>query len=201
MPEDQNFQELIESLKKIEGSCRGVSLIDPLKYLRATKGEKVLLAVEEELRKLGLPTLREIRPLNYYPVGWMTILHLVIKKTLNWGDEEIKEMGNALPKFSFMVKLLMKTFLSPQETFKITPLYWKKHFTIGTLEPIELNNEKKYAVLRLKNYKTHPIDCRLFEGYFNRIAQYVFKSEEVRTEETKCIHKKDPYHEFITTWK
>lgn len=201
MSKQEITKDLIDRLKKIEGSCRGVSLQTPLEYVRSVAGNETVQAAEKELKKLGLPTLKEIRVMEHYPVGWMTIVHLVIKKTLNWNDEEIKKMGNALPKFSFIVNLLIKYFLSPRKSFEASADYWNKHFTVGKLEPIEFNEEKKYIVLRLKNYKTHPIDCKLFEGYFTRIAQYVIKSEKITIEETKCMFKGDPYHEFVIRWE
>jgi len=114
---------------------------------------------------------------------------------------DIFEMGNSAPKYSFIVKLLMKFFLSPLRSFKEGPNYWKKHYDFGILDTHELNEKEKYLVIRLKEYKFHPIICIYFQGYFQRIAQYVIKSEKFTTEETKCMHRGDLYHEFVVHWQ
>ncbi len=197
----EKTKEIIQQLKKTEGTCRGVSLQTPLEYIRITQGQETVNKIEDELKKIGLPVLKEIKSLEYYPLSYMTILHLVIKETLNWGDEQIKMMGYALPQISIIVKMIMKYFLSIKRTFETCPVYWAKHFSVGELVPAEINEEKKYLILHLKNYKTHPIDCKLFEGYFSRIGEYVIKSKKVTTEETKCLHRGDTYHEFIIKWE
>ena len=196
----QETRELIEELKKVEGECRGVSLQSPLEYVKLNYGEEIVNDVERELSEVGLPTRKDIKVLKMYPVGYMTIVHLIIKDVLSCDYSEIRKMGYSLPQLSFIVRTLSTYFISPERTFKETPNYWKKHFTVGSLVPVEIDIEKKYLILRIEGYKTHPIDCVLFEGYFSRMIGYTLKAKNISGEEKKCIHNGEECHEFLIKW-
>ena len=43
--------------------------------------------------------------------------------------------------------------------------------------------------------------CRYFEGYFRRLLQFGFVTQEVRSRETKCTFDGAPYHEYHIAWK
>ncbi len=194
-------QKKIDYLKNIEGFCRGVSLQTPLVYVENNFGKEKLLKVEEELVKIGLPTKKEISVMQRYPLGYMTLLHLVIKETLGWTDEDIKEMGYNLPKISFFVKMLTKHFISIKRTFEATKPFWRKHFTVGRMIPYKIDEEEKYLIVRIEDYVTDPIDCKLFEGYFSIMAMLATKAKEVKIEERKCMHRGDDYHEYFIKWE
>lgn len=194
-------QEKIDYLKNVEGFCRGVSLQTPLAYVENNFGKEKLLLVEEELVKIGIPTKKEVLVMQRYPLGYMTLLHLTIKETLNWTDEDIKEMGYNLPKISFFVKMLTKHFISTRKTFEAITSFWSNHFTVGRIIPYKIDEEEKYLIIRIEDYKTDPIDCKLFEGYFSIMAMLATKAKEVKIEETKCIYRGDEFHEYVIKWE
>ncbi len=200
MKNSESLEKIIEPLKKIKGSCKGVSLQTPLEYVRLSQGEEVVKKIENELKKIGLPTRKEIKNLEYYPIGYMTIFHLLIKEILNWKDEDIKKMGQNLPQISFIAKTITKYFVSLKKVFENCHVFWERHFTIGELVPFKIDEEKKYLIIQLKNYKTHPVDCKLFEGYFARIVGYVIDSKKITIEETKCVFEGSPHHEYVVKW-
>jgi len=131
----------------------------------------------------------------------MTITHLIIKDVFDFDHDDIKEMGYNLPQVSFIVKTLTNYLVSTERTFKEAPKYWKRHFTVGKLTPFKIDSKKKFMILRLEEFKTHPVDCSLFEGYFTRMVEYSVKSKKLNTKETKCAHRGDPYHEFLIEWE
>ena len=197
----EETRSIIEDLKKIEGECRGVSIQSPLDYVALNHGEEKALEVENQLEELGIPTRKKVKALEKYPIGYMTITHLVIKDILSWSYDDIKKMGFTLPQLSFIVRTLSRYFLSAERTFQETPVYWKKHFTIGKLVPFKINTEKGYLIIRIENYKTHPVDCFLFQGYFSRMISYTIKTTNVSSEETECNHRGGDIHEFVIKWE
>ena len=201
MVKEFSLEEEANRLMKIKGNARGVTLQTHAEYILYKKGDEGLRRVEEKLKELGYPLkFKEVRPLKWYPEGLGVLVLLVAKEIFNWSKSDIFDMGNSAPKYSFVVKLLLKYFLSPRRSFQESPKYWRKHYDFGELETGEFNEKEKYLIVREKGYKFHPIACIFHSGYFLRIAQYVIKSEKITIEETKCMFKGDPYHEFIIRW-
>jgi len=195
-------EEEIKKLMEIPGKVRGQVFITDLGYIKEKKGEKKIKLLKEKIKEWDVPIdYDKARPMEWYPVGFRAISLLAIKEIFGWGDKEIFDLGNNAPKYSFIVRMLMKYFLSAERSFKESPKYWVKHYSVGKLEAHEFNDKGKYLILRLKDFKIHPILCTLYLGYYLRIAQYVIKSKKITIEETKCIFKGDPYHEFVIRWK
>lgn len=190
-----------ENLMKIKGNIRGEAILTDVEYVRYREGEKGVNLLEERLIELGYPLkFKEIKSLEWYPV-WIDIFKiLAIKEIFNWTDKDIFEMANFAPKVSFLVKMLMKYFLSVRRSFEESPKYWKQHMDFGELDAHEFNEKEKYMVFWVKEYKTHPIMCIVCAGYFLRMAQFVVKSQKITIKETKCMFKGDPYHEYVIRW-
>jgi hypothetical protein len=195
-------KEEVEKILQVEGMVRGVVFQTDAQYILEKKGEKGLEKVEKETEKLGCPIKYEkIKPFQWYPIGMRVISLLAAKKAFGWGDEEIFDMGNSAPKFSLIVKMLLKYFVSLKKSFQESPHYWRKHYTVGKIELPEFHEDKKWLIIRLKDIKIHPILCTYLAGYFLRIAQYVIKSPKIEIKEIKCMHRGDPYHDFLFKWK
>lgn len=197
-------KEEIEKLMEIKIETRGVVLKTDSEYVLAEKGEEGLKKIEEELEKMGHPIkYREIKSMEFYPAGLRIISLLAIKKALNFDDEKIKDMGFVATKKSIIVKLFIRFFLSLDRVFfKEAPRIWQKHWTAGELIPVELNEEKKYAVLRLKKINLHPLYCSVYlSGYFSGILQMLVKSPKITCQETKCSLRGDEYHEYLIKWQ
>lgn len=195
-------KEELEKLLKIPGKTRGQVLITDFEYVKEKEGEKGVELLKKKIKEWGdLIDYEKVKATEWYPVGLRAISLLAIKETFGWGDEEIKDLGNSAPKYSFIVKMLLKYFLSLKRSVEETPTYWAKHYTVGRLEPVILDEEKKYLVLRLHDFKIHPILCTYYLGYFLRFGQYVIKSDKITIEETKCMFKGDPFHEFVVKWE
>ncbi|MDD5144586.1 MAG: hypothetical protein PHW72_00400 [Candidatus Pacebacteria bacterium] len=208
MSGDQSVKNEIERLLKLPGEVRGQVFLTDFEYVRDKGGEEFKSLLKNKIKEWGVSLdYEEIKATEWYPLGLRVVSLLAIKDALSWGDKEIFELGNSAPKYSFIVKLLMKYFLSSQRTFKESPKYWEKHYTRGEIEPYEYSKEKKHFIIRLKNFKIHPILCVYFAGYFLRIGQYVQRNKEgsgreTRTiKETKCVFKGDHYDEFVIKWE
>lgn len=196
-------KEEIKKLMGTPGEARGVVFQTDAEYVQNKKGKEGLLKVKEELKKIGCPVDYEnIKATGWYPLGLRAISLLAIKKVFDWGDKEIEDMGNAAPKYSFIVKMFLKYFSTIRMTYDESPKYWVKHYTTGQLETPGYSLKDKYFLVRLKNFKVHPILCVYLGGYFIRISQYLLKNtKNNKVKETKCVFRGDPYHEFVVTWE
>jgi len=110
-------------------------------------------------------------------------------------------MGVFAKKMSLIVKLFVKYFPSLRRVvINEAPKIWKKHWTIGELIPVELNEKEKYAILRVKGFNLHSVYCHYLAGYFAGILQMLVKLPKTNSQETKCSFKGAPYHEFLIKW-
>lgn len=196
-----DLKQEVDKLMKIEGKVRGAVFYTHATFIQAKEGQKGVKLVEEKLKELGYPFhFQKTKTLGWYPVGLEPTVILIAKELFHWTDEDIFEMGNSAPKYSFIVKMIMRYFLSLKKSFAETPNYWDKHYNIGRLINYKLDEKEKYAIVRVVGYQTHPVMCVLFAGYFLRMGQFVIKTEKITIKETKCVFKGDPYHEFFFKW-
>jgi len=193
----------INKILKVEGRARGVVFQTDAKYILGKKGQAGLKKVEAAIEEIGQPISygKEIRATGWYPLSWRVISLLVIKGTFGWGEKEIFEMGYAAPKYSFVVRALLRYFVSLDKTFNESAKYWKEHYSVGQLEAPEVNVEEKRLVLQLKDFRVHPILCQYFRGYFKSVALLTVKTDKMTIKETKCVFRGDPYHEFVIEWE
>ncbi len=197
-----NLKKEADELMGIKGNVKGVVFQTHAAYIRHREGENGLMAVEKKMEELGYPVkFNEVKPFKWYSEAHTILVILVAKDIFGWDDSDIFDMGNSAPKYSFIVKLLMRYFLSPKKTLEMSPRYWKKHYDFGELEIGEYNEKEKYMSVRVKGYKAHPIVCIFHKGYFLRLVQYVVKSKNITMEETRCVFKGDPYHEYVGKWE
>lgn len=195
-------KEEVDEIMKIPGNNRGAILQTHAVYIRHKQGDEGVKMLEEKLKELGHPLkFEEVKPLSWYSEALSILIMVAAKDIFNWTDADIFEMGNMAPKSSFIVKLFIKYFVSLQKCFEQVPEHWRKNADYGEMEAHELNEKEKYVILWVKNSKSHPVSCIYRAGYFLRIAQFVIKSKKITIEETKCMFKGDPYHEYIIRWE
>jgi hypothetical protein len=194
-------KEEIEELKKVEGNVRGDVIKSNASFIRRKEGKEGLKALEKKMAELGYHlNFDKIDPEKWYPVSLSALMIVITKDLFNWSEKDIFEMGNSAPKFSFLAKYVLKYFLSLKRFAKEVPKYWRHHFDFGELEVSELNEGKRYLILREKGYKTHPLICIYHAGYYLGVARFIIKSQKIEIKEIKCVFKGDPYHEYLITW-
>jgi len=201
MAKDNSLEKIALNLKKITGKIRGEAILNKLAYIQEKKGESGVAAVEKKLKYLGYTlNLQEISSLSWYSDAYSILILLIVRDLFGWDDRKIYNMGQNAPRISFIVKLLMKYFISIKKTFKSAPDSWRKHHSEGSIENVACQERKKIITFKLKNYRTHPIMCVYLKGYFSAYAGIVLKNKAINIKETKCMFKGDPYHEFKITW-
>ena len=193
-------KEIAEKLMEIKGETRGVSFQADGEFVLKEKGEEGLKKLEEKMAEVGCPIrYKEVKPMDFFPLGLRLISLLVIKELFNPDKEKIREMGAFQTKMSLIVKLFMQYFGSVNILAKQAPKMWRKYYTIGDLTIPEISSEKRYGIVKVENFALHPIHCQLLEGYFTNIIKMVVNSP-VDCKETKCTFRGDEYHEFLLKW-
>ena len=202
MTKDNSLKKIAKELKENKSKIRGEAILNKMAYIGAQRGEDGTRVVDRKLRALGYSLdLKKIRSLDWYPDAYSVLILLVAKELFDWSDDDIYAMGKNSPRISFIVKLLMKYFVSIERTFKSAPQSWQKHHNEGAISDVIYKEEEKQLSFRLKDYKIHPIMCVYLSGYFLSYAEIVLKNQKVKIQEIKCMFKGDSYHEFKITWK
>jgi len=203
MPKTLTKKE-VKELMEIPCKSRGEHISLITEETKKRGGEEAVKDLEKKLNDLGIEIeLDKVEALEWYPVGIRTVFLLLFKEKFNLTDKDIFNMGVKAVGASFIVKFLFKYFISRKVAFKNIPKYWVKHYTCGKLEPAEFSEkegEESYYIMRLKDFKIHPILCTFLSGYFLQISK-LLGGKKASIEETKCKFSGDPYHEFKVTWK
>lgn len=186
----------------IEGNVRGAVFETDAVFIRSRHGDEGLSRLRAELVRLGQPIdYDSLASMEWQPVGLRALSLIVMRDVFNWGDDDIREMGDAAPKYSFIVRILMKFFVSPSAAFERVPEYWARHYDIGRLEAVALHADEHYAVVRLHDFQIDRVYCRYLEGFFGRLFKFTFPRSEVTIKETVCMHEGGGFHEFTSRWE
>jgi hypothetical protein len=194
-------QEELKKIKEMPGEARGVTMQTDANYVLKKIGEEGLAKLQRKTKELGWEIdYKNIKTMAWYPLGQRVISLLAAKEAFGWGDGEVQDMGNCAPKYSFVANTMLKYFLSVSKVFQEAARYWDKHYTVGKLVPVKIDEDKKYALIRLKDFDVNPVFCPYFLGYFLRISQLVIRSEKITAEETECLSRGGAWHEFLMKW-
>lgn len=197
--------ESIKELMEIKGEARGVHFKNDADFVLKEAGRDGLIKVEEELKRLGYPIkYSEINQFDFYPIGLRAISLLAIKKVLNWPDERVKDLCSYAMHVSWIIKLFMKYFFSLDKVCREAPKFWEKYFTLGELNVEELNEEKQFVIIKIKDFNLHPVYCRCFEGVLSGMVKMVVKSKRITCEEIGCSFsggKEMAEHKFLVKWE
>lgn len=193
-------QEEFKRLMDIEGEVRGISITGELDFIREREGKEGLKKVEDTINDLGYSIdFEKIKPMDFYPLGLEALVLLSAKKIFGYKESDFEIMGSFEPKVSFLIRLFMKNFFSPQKVIKQVPKIWRESYTVGDMEVTSFDEEKGEAILILKNFKLHPLQCHNLKGYFSSMVKMIM-GEEAQCEETQCPFRGGEHHEFVIKW-
>lgn len=115
-----SFEEEVKKLIKItKGEVLGTAIQSHIYYIREREGEEGLKKVQTKLEKLGYSIdFQKIKALEWLPAVLDDLIILTAKEVFDWKDEKIFDMGKNAPKYSFIIKLFFKYFLSTQKSLE-----------------------------------------------------------------------------------
>jgi len=187
----------LKELMEIEGDTRGTTFKEDYDFILLKRGKEGLEKIKEALANLDNPIkFEEIHGWEFYPVGLEAFMLILMKKVLNFGDDEIEECGFFGSRSSLIMKIFFSHFVSVKMFANQAPVMWKKYYTRGILKVKEFNEEKKQAILTIEDFCLHPLHCLQLKGYFRGIVEMIVNSK-VTCEEIKCVHRGDLLHEFL----
>lgn len=193
------LKEDAEKLMKIKGRTKGSEILTLVKYIKEYYGEKGIKELEVKMAEIGYPIVfQKIKIADWYPESLNVLAMLLAKEIFGWKD--LFDLGYRSPVLSFGVKIFVK-FLPLPLFLKQIPKIWRKFLDVGELEAFLCPNEKNCAIIRQKNYKFHPDMCSYFVGFFQKMGELVINPKKIFVIETKCIFKRDPYHQYEVRWE
>ncbi|MDP3982040.1 MAG: hypothetical protein Q8P70_00590 [bacterium] len=196
----QEAQRKASVFMETQGDIRGLSLVADYQYIKYRLGDEGVKRVENEMETLGYPLpLAKIKQMEFYPIGYAGVIELAIERSLGFTMEDYYEMGRYAPKSSIILKVMLKYLSSLDSAMAQVSIIWRKYYTIGNLEPYEINKEDRRIIFRLTKYEIAPSTCEVIRGYLSQVTQMVL-NKPVRAEERACTFKGDLYHEFVLTW-
>ena len=193
-------KQIAQKLMKTEGQGRGVALKGQMEFILKEKGKEGLKEVEEEMAKVGCPVkYREIRAMEFYPVGWEAVNLLAMKKLFNFSEDDFKRMAEFESKTSLIMRVFLKYLFSIDKMVKEVPEIWKRNYNKGELKVMYFNEKEKQVIIRLEDFSLHPIHCFCLKSYIASIMKMMLKTE-VSSKQVKCTFLGDKYHEFVFKW-
>ncbi|MBD3208368.1 MAG: hypothetical protein GF370_02865 [Candidatus Nealsonbacteria bacterium] len=192
--------EEVRKLNELKGEARGAGLKNNIEFVIQKEGGGAVRKIEDEMEKVGYPIkYKRIKTLAFYPLSLEAALLLVINKLFDYNSDDFQEMGRFGAKSSLIIKLFTRYFVSFERFKSKPPEMWKKYFSVGEVELQEFNEEEKYAVVELKDFKINKFHCSLLSGFFSSLLEMMI-GEKVIGEEAKCPFDGDDHHEFLLKW-
>ena len=186
-------------MMEMKGEARRVSIKGNWDAILKKEGEEGLKKLEEKMAEVGYPLkYNEIKAMAFYPTGLDAISIAAIKEIFNYTDKDLEEIGALSVNFSWFFKIFLKYFGSLSLIADQVPKMWKNYYTVGSLEVVDYSEEKRYVIMRLKDYFVK-FGCPTIKGYSKKVLNMILK-KPVICEETKCTLRGDEYHEFLLKW-
>lgn len=200
-PTKEELQEIADEIINIPGKTKGVTFQTAYKYISRRKGEEGVKKVEQTMKELGYDfSFSDIDNYSWYPEGKSVLVIYLTRPLFGWGDDDIYDMGYSAASISRILKVAM-SFVSLERTFNHAERIWDKHYNFGNIEPVELDEDGKKAVVKLHDYRFPHME-EYFCGYFSRLVELLTGSDEAKTTHKPCESKdKSPCDEFVTVWK
>ncbi len=199
--QDMIIKEEANHFLEIPGKIRGSALLSDAENIEHRLGAEGMQRYQQAMEELGCPIdYGRIKAMGWYPLGWRVLSFVVLKQLFGWSDDDFREMGYNAPKYSFIVKFMMKFLSSPEGAFSKAPEYWKRYYSVGKLELGDYIEGSRGLSIYLRDFKTVPSYCRFLEGFFQRLMQYLRPDEEVHCVEGTCEHRGEECHEFRISW-
>lgn len=194
-------KEEAKKIMEVPGEVRGAALKTDQDYILMREGKEGLKAFQKRVSDLGIDLKYEsIEPTSFYKIGIDLAQLLLMEELFGFKNEDFKDLGSYEPKLSFLLKFFVRYFVSMDKLLQQSPTMWRDHYTIGGLEVVEFDKDKRKLILRLKDFSIHPVYCAVFSGYFSKITEMMTKTSKVNCVETQCTFKGSSEHIFEIDW-
>jgi hypothetical protein len=201
----QNKEDLkkeVDRLMSLSGNVKGEILRTTFAYIEMQEGPEGVKKIEDLLAEMGYPfPYASIRPYGWYKESYSISIYLSAILVLGWKQEEIYNLARSVLKLSFLLRLIVKQFVSLRHIFEESTKYWERHLDFGSLVPHEMDEEKKFISVYIKGYAFHPISNVYHAGYIDAIMRLSIRSEEVHVEVVRSVYDGESHTEMRGQWK
>ncbi|MCK4718416.1 MAG: hypothetical protein KAT70_07085 [Thermoplasmata archaeon] len=181
------------------GHCRGAVFKSNIGYVKKKYGSQGLNKITTYMKEKGAwMDLDKIRDTEWYPIRMRIAFLDGVYELFSGRNEEMFSLGKYAALHVERLALLVRYTKRTEEVVKESGQSWDKHWDIGSLEIMV--NEHGHTLLRLEEFNIGPHQCKYLSGYFVGVAE-LSGANNVSIEETACISKGDPYHEFDLHWE
>jgi len=198
-------KEELDKIMSVKGELKGLALKNYGSFIIKEEGEEGLKKIEDAMKSIGCPIqYNKLKAMSFYPLWWSVATFLLIKRIFDYDEQKFQEMGKFCFKFPNIMRIWAKYLISLNRAVKSAPMMHRMYFNVGDFTVPDYSEEKKYIVIRLKNFPPYPIDfpriyCSFLVGYYSSIVQVV-TGTNTTGKETKCVYWGDDYHEFLMKW-
>ena len=192
-------KEEADKIMRTPGETRGISISGDLKYVQLREGPERFKKLTDKMAELGYPVDPEMKSMDFCPLGLELLSLLLIKEIFDYKEEDFYEMGAFSSRMSLILRLFMKYFVSVTSIAGQASKIWKRYYSLGKFEIINVDEKNRVAVARLEGFKLHPLHCHNIRGYIANIIKMI-TDKPVYSRETKCPFRGDEYHEFEVKW-
>jgi hypothetical protein len=192
----------IKKIISLEGKVRGDVLRTDLEYIKKKEGKKGFEKIENKIKSFGIDmSLETLNNTRWYNIGYKVLILELCRNLFSWRDKDIIKMGAMASKQSFIIRTILRYFISLDKSFKETPKYWSKYWDAGEFIPKKIEIKKKFLIISLKNLNVHEDLCLYFLGHFKTMTEMIINSKNVEIKEIKCSFKDGgDSHDFRITW-
>jgi hypothetical protein len=195
-----DLQKKADQIMEKKGNSRGEVFLSYASYLKENNGKEFPAEIEKIIEDLGYSFQFNHKALDWVPEAYSELIMTILQEKFGWQKKDFFKLGQEAPKYSFIIKILMRHFSSPSNVLKEASNSWLKYFDFGNLTVGDYDEEKKYVYLELRDYDMGPLMCVYLSGYILRMASLAIKGQNIRIKETKCTYRNDPYHEYLIEW-
>lgn len=192
----------IKKIRQIKGMIKGENIKENFECFLIMEGKKGIEKMEKKMKELDFSVdYKNLEDKKWYPLGDDVAVIVLAAEAFGWKEGKLKEFGRYFLKVSFAEKVFIKYFISVKKVFISASEHWERHYNIGILELKDFSDKEKYAILRLKDFNAHQLYCQMLMGFFEAAASLAISSENIRSEEVKCMSRGDKYHEYMIRWQ
>jgi len=194
-------KEEADRIMSLPGEARGSSFITDALYVRSRGGDEAMRQIQAETERLGHPIdYDSITGMTWHPLGLRVLSLVVIRDFFDLDDAGLTEMADYAPKRSFIMRMLIRYFVSLKAFAGQFESGWEKHYTVGTLRAEALDERACTMTIRLRDFQMHEVQCPYLAGFIRSTVGFLLPDKRITVVEQKCMFRGDDYHEYRVTW-
>jgi hypothetical protein len=198
----EELKKEVDHLMSLSGNVKGEVLKTTFAYIEMREGPEGVKKIEDVLSEIGYPfSYKAISSYKWYKESYSISIYLSAIVVLGWKQEDIYNLASSALGLSFLLRLIVKQFISLRQIFEESPKYWDRHLDFGSFVPLELDEDKKYITFFIEGYKFHPISNVYHSGYVDAVMKLSVKSEEIIIKVVKSVYDGEPHTEFLGQWR